>query len=85
MEGAEGEGRSVREGGSSGGGGGIAGRFGGIGGGGGEGEPSKMQQGGKKFGKKLGNAGRPRLSCSCLLSRPVRITCADYVDSCLWR
>lgn len=45
----------VAQGGGS-GGGGIAGRFGGMGGGGGNGQPSKIEQGGKKFGKKLGNA-----------------------------
>ena len=39
------------------GGGGIGGRFGGMGGGGQNGQPSKVEQNGKKFGKKLGNAG----------------------------
>lgn len=45
----------VAQGGSS-GGGGIAGRFGGVGSGGQNGQPSKVEQNGKKFGKKLGNA-----------------------------
>ena len=47
------------------GGGGIGGRFSGMGGGEGNGQESKVGQHGKKFGKKLGNAGESYPPCLC--------------------
>ena len=51
-----------------GGGGKFTGRFGGIGGRVELGRPSKMQHGGKKFGREHSNASKPRLSYSHMLS-----------------